>query len=87
METFTHQDYVIFLADLKNPFHKDYEYLTRNVFPGSIKPQDLGTGNDEEGASVWCKVLSKFSIKCFKVSKCTVLSFFNLLFLPVPASG
>jgi len=36
---------------------EDYEYLTRNVFPGSLKPEDLGTGNDEEGASVWCKCL------------------------------
>ena len=35
---------------------QDYEYLTRNVFPGNIKPQDLGTGNDEEAAGVWCKV-------------------------------
>merc|ERR1719339_751926 len=36
---------------------EDYEYLTRNVFPGNIKPQDLGTGNDEEAAGVWCKCL------------------------------
>ena len=36
---------------------QDYEYLTRNVFPGNIKPQDLGTGNDEEAAGVWCKVV------------------------------
>ena len=36
---------------------EDYDYLTRNVFPGNIKPQDLGTGNDEEAAGVWCKVV------------------------------
>merc|ERR1719430_2444313 len=36
---------------------EDYKYLTRNVFPGNIKPQDLGTGNEEEAANVWCKCL------------------------------
>merc|ERR1719339_155412 len=36
---------------------EDYEYLTRNVFPGNIRPEDLGTGNDEEAAGVWCKCL------------------------------
>ena len=36
---------------------QDYDYLTKNVFPGNIKPQDLGTGNDEEAAGVWCKVV------------------------------
>ena len=30
------------------------------MFPGNIKPQDLGTGNDEEAADVWCKVFSIF---------------------------
>merc|ERR1719339_39903 len=36
---------------------EDYEYLTRNVFPGNIRPENLGTGNDEEAAGVWCKCL------------------------------
>ena len=27
---------------------QDYEYLNRNVFPTSIKPQDLGSNQDEE---------------------------------------
>ena len=34
---------------------QDYEYLNRNVFPTSIKPQDLGSNQDEE-LEIWCKV-------------------------------
>ena len=39
---------------------QDYEYLTRNVFPGKLKPEDLGTGDDEE-SDTWCKVVLIFS--------------------------
>ena len=56
---------------------QDYEYLTRNVFPGNIRPEDLGTGNDEEAAGVWCKVVSIFNL----------LQPSNLPFSSVPPSG
>ena len=50
------------MAEVKIFPRQDYEYLTRNVFPGNIRPEDLGTGNDEEAAGVWCKVVSIFNL-------------------------
>ena len=38
------------------------------MFPGKLKPEDLGTGDDEE-SDTWCKVVLIFSscvLPCFK---------------------
>ena len=50
---------------------QDYEYLNRNVFPTPIKPQDLGSNQDEE-LEIWCKVKLPTSKNSFTLSSASV---------------
>ena len=46
--------------------------MTRNVFPGNLKPEDLGTSGDGE-VEIWCKVSSRILQAMCEICSCQCL--------------